>query len=330
MRAIANRPLWNGAVTAGAVAALASAAMVSAQTQSIEAERVDAYSEDGVLVTGSPPADLSVFPEGPDIDGFVSARAGNKVEVTQANGAATVVNIGEGTEIKASGGFLGLSRDRLGMAQLLNGVPVKVETVEWGGTLVASKVRLKASDLKTAQMIASGTQQRFAQQGAKIGENTLATERNEAATLVNAEAAAANAAAAEALRGRFDDIDQYNIKATTSVYFGSGQSSLSPVARNELCQAAQEASAMDNALLLVVGYTDSTGSYEVNQRLSEKRAGRVVNHLQQQCGWKPWRMLAPSGFADADPTADNSTREGRAQNRRVAVNVLVSKSVEGQ
>ena len=323
MRAIEKRPLWNGVIASSALAVLASAATVSAQSQPIAVEPVQAYSEDGVLVTGSPPADLSTFPEGPEIEGFVSARAGNRVEVTQANGSSTMITIGEGTEIKASGGFLGLSRDQLGLAQLLNGIPVKVETVEWGGSLVASKVRLKASDLKTAQMIASGTQQRFAQQGAKIGANTEATVRNEAATIANAQAT-------EALRGRFGDIDRYNVKGTTNVYFGSGQASLSPVARAELCQAAQAADAMDNALLLVVGYTDSTGSYEVNQRLSEKRAGRVVNYLQQQCGWKPWRMLAPSGFADADPTADNSTREGRAQNRRVAVNVLVSKSVEGE
>jgi flagellar motor protein MotB len=40
-------------------------------------------------------------------------------------------------------------------------------------------------------------------------------------------------------------------------------------------------------------------------------------------------MLTPTGMATADPLADNSTPEGRAQNRRVAVNVLVSKAVEG-
>jgi len=68
----------------------------------------------------------------------------------------------------------------------------------------------------------------------------------------------------------------------------------------------------------------------VNQRLSERRAGRVVNHLQQSCGWKPWRMLAPTGMATADPLADNSTAEGRAQNRRVSVNILVSKSIDEQ
>lgn len=316
MRAIFPSTLSNRAKTLVAVTALTSATIVAAQSQPIPVQPVEAYNSDGVLVTGSPPADLTGFPEGPDLEGFVSARAGNKVEVTQADGTSSMVTIGEGTEIKASGGFLGLSKDQLGFAQLLNGVPVKVETVEWGGSLVASKVRVKARDLKTAQMIQTGTSQKFAQQGAKIGENTEATRRN--------------AAAAEALRGRFGDIDKYNVKGTTNVYFDSGKYSLSSAARRELCQAAQTADASENALLLVVGYTDSTGSYDVNQALSEKRAGRVVNYLQQQCGWKPWRMLAPSGFADSDPTADNSTREGRAQNRRVAVNVLVSKSVDGQ
>src|SRR3546814_12339465 len=86
---------------------------------------------------------------------------------------------------------------------------------------------------------------------------------------------------------------------------------------------------MSNALLLVVGYTDSTGDDEFNQELSEKRAGRVVNYLQQACGWKPYRMLTPTGMAEADPVASNDTIEGKAQNRRVAVNTLVSKGLDG-
>jgi outer membrane protein OmpA-like peptidoglycan-associated protein len=40
-------------------------------------------------------------------------------------------------------------------------------------------------------------------------------------------------------------------------------------------------------------------------------------------------MLTPTGMAEADPAADNTTEEGKAQNRRVAVNILVSKAVDG-
>ena len=63
--------------------------------------------------------------------------------------------------------------------------------------------------------------------------------------------------------------------------------------------------------------------------LSEKRAGSVINYLQQACRWKPYRMLTPTGMAKSDPAASNDTEEGKALNRRVSVNVLVSKALDG-
>ena len=157
-------------------------------------------------------------------------------------------------------------------------------------------------------MIRSGTAQRFEEHDVAIAENEAATD---------------------ALRSRVADIDQYNIRGTTNVYFDTGKWTLSDNAENELCAAAAEAKAMDNALLLVVGYTDAVGDEEYNQALSERRSGRVVNYLQQKCGWAPYRMLTPTGMSEADPAADNTTPQGRAQNRRVAVNILVSKAVDG-
>jgi hypothetical protein len=50
------------------------------------------------------------------------------------------------------------------------------------------------------------------------------------------------------------DIDKYNLKDTTNVYFDTGKWQLSPKAQSDLCAAATEANAMDNALLLVVGF----------------------------------------------------------------------------
>jgi outer membrane protein OmpA-like peptidoglycan-associated protein len=252
-------------------------------------------------VTDTSAPDPATMTKGPDIEGIISARSGARMQVTTQDGTKSVVTINDATKIKASSGFLSLSRSKLPATSLLNGLPVSIKTLQGGGTLVATQVDLKGKDLKTATMIHNGTDQRFAEQ----------------------------TAATESLRGRMGDIDKYNVKSTTNVNFDTGKAVLSEQAKADLCSAATTAESMDNALLLVVGYTDSTGSEDLNQQLSEKRAARVVNYLQQVCHWKPYRMLTPTGMAEADPAASNDTEEGKAQNRRVAVNVLVSKGLDG-
>ena len=274
---------------------------VSASVYAQEQRELPAQPESGTVVTGIPPADLSELPEGPEIKGYISARKDDRLQVTGADGTKTVLSLSESTHVRSSSGLFGLDRTKLATDQLLNGLPVTAKTVQWGGGLVASSIKLQNKDLRTANMIRSGTEQGFAEQ----------------------------TAATEALRRRVADIDQYNVKGTTNVYFDTGKWSLTQAAQADLCAAASQANATENALILVVGYTDSVGDYDYNQELSEKRASKVVNHLQQACGWKPYRMLTPTGMAEADPTADNNTEEGKAQNRRVAINILVSKSVDG-
>ncbi|HZF45820.1 MAG TPA: OmpA family protein [Sphingomonadaceae bacterium] len=254
-----------------------------------------------INVYGDRIPDASEMTAGPEIAGIISARSDDRIQVTTADGNRTILAINGDTKIRSSGGFLGLDRNKLAADSLLNGLPVSIDTLQWDGGLLATKIDLKSKDLKTASMIYNGTDQRFAEQ----------------------------TAATEALRGRMGDIDQYNVKGTTNVNFDTGKAVLSAQAKNDLCSTAAAAESMDNALLLVVGYTDATGSDEINQVLSEKRAGSVVNYLQQACGWKPYRMLTPTGMSKADPVAPNDTPEGKAQNRRVAVNILVSKGLDG-
>ena len=261
-----------------------------------------------ITVTGQLPTDLKGLPKGPEVQGIISARKGAQMQVTTADGSSAAILVSQATDIRSSGGFLGLDKNKLGADSLLNGLPVTVKTVQWSGGLVATQVRLSNKNLATASMIRNGTAQRF-------GEHDTAIAHNAAAT--------------EALRGRVGDIDKYNVKGTTNIYFDTGKWALSRDEEQQLCAAAEQAKAMDNALLLVVGYTDAVGGEDYNQVLSERRAAKVVNYLQQKCGWAPYRMLTPTGMAEADPAADNTTAEGKAQNRRVAVNILVSKAVEG-
>lgn len=304
---------------AGALVLLSALALpVSGPLAAQNQQAPDQQAQEGkVLATvyGSLPSDLSALPQGPEIKGFISARNGRRMQVTGEDGNRHYITVTDATQIKSRGGFLGLSSNKLAMDALTNGLPVTVQTVQWGEGLLASRIKFRNKDQRTASMIRNGTAQKFAQHDQEIGQNKGEIEKNRAA--------------AEALRGRVGDIDKYNIKNTTNVYFDTGKWKIKPSDERALCEVAQEAEAMNNALLLVVGYTDSVGSQEYNQVLSERRAGRVVNYLQQACGWKPWRMLTPTGMAEADPAADNSTAYGKAQNRRVSVNILVSKGLDG-
>lgn len=253
-----------------------------------------------IIVEGELLPDTTAMTNGSELKGVITARSGDKIKVTTADGTSTVVFVNETTKIKAGSGLFG-GGPKLGTEALLNGLPVTVKTMHAGSVLLASEVKFKSGDFKTANMIRNGTAQSFAEQ----------------------------TAATQALRGRMGDIDKYNIKSTTNVYFDTGKATLSPQAKSELCNATASAEGIDNALMLVVGYTDSVGSEEYNQMLSERRAASVINYLQQVCRWKPYRMLTPTGMAEADPLADNNTEEGKAQNRRVSVNVLVSKGLDG-
>lgn len=294
MRVISKRPAVRFLI---AVLAVPAAGSLSAQQPD---------QPDPSIIVNGVPAEAPVMTAGPDIKGVISARNGDKMKITTADGASTVVAVNDATRIRAGGGLFGGNRSKLAADSLINGLPVAIKTLQPrdgqpGDGLVARQISFRDKDLKTANMIRNATAQRFDEQ----------------------------AAATEALRGRMGDIDKYNIKSTTNVHFDTGKAVLSAQDKADLCATATSAQGTENALLLVVGYTDSTGSDDFNQQLSEKRAGRVINYLQQACGWKPYRMLTPTGMAKADPLASNDTPEGKAQNRRVAVNVLVSKSVDG-
>jgi OmpA-OmpF porin, OOP family len=272
-----------------------------ATEQEVQEEEEQAKPQADPIVVQGANIDPSTMTKGPEIKGIISARSGDKIKVTGEDGSSSVIVVTDATRIKNSRGIFSSSKNKLAPGALLNGLPVTVKTMQSGSELVASQISLRNKDFKTATMIRTGTAQQFEEQ----------------------------TAATQALRGRMGDIDKYDIKNTVNVNFDTGKAILSQQAKQELCATATTAEGVDNALMLVVGYTDSTGSEEFNQRLSEKRASAVINYLQQACKWKPYRMLTPTGMAEADPMASNDTVEGKAQNRRVSVNILVSKAVSG-
>jgi outer membrane protein OmpA-like peptidoglycan-associated protein len=106
----------------------------------------------------------------------------------------------------------------------------------------------------------------------------------------------------------------------SDVLFDTGKYTLKPTTQISLAKVAGILQAYPGLKVQVEGYTDSVGSDDYNQKLSENRAGAVKDFLVSQ-GVSQGNITS-QGFGKADPVADNGTASGRAQNRRV--NMVVS------
>jgi outer membrane protein OmpA-like peptidoglycan-associated protein len=109
------------------------------------------------------------------------------------------------------------------------------------------------------------------------------------------------------------------------VLFDTGKFNLRPIAREKLARLAGIVLAHPGLNLDIEGHTDSTGSDELNQKLSDQRAESVRKYLIEQ-GLTETSLIAV-GFGKSMPVADNSTAAGRQQNRRVEI--IVSGEVIG-
>lgn len=109
----------------------------------------------------------------------------------------------------------------------------------------------------------------------------------------------------------------------SGILFGFDSSELRPEAQTNLAALANSLNDLEeDAVLMVAGHTDATGSDSYNQALSERRAAAAANYLAQS-GMNP-AQLQTLGLGESEPVADNSTDAGQAQNRRVEVAIYAS------
>ena len=111
----------------------------------------------------------------------------------------------------------------------------------------------------------------------------------------------------------------------SDVLFDTGKYTLRPLAREKLAKISGIVLAYPDLKLAIEGNTDSVGSDDMNQTLSERRASAVLNYLAQEN--IPAASMTSQGFGKTQPVASNDTAEGRQQNRRVEL--IVSGDVIG-
>jgi OmpA-OmpF porin, OOP family len=119
------------------------------------------------------------------------------------------------------------------------------------------------------------------------------------------------------------------VKAENAVKFETGSSTIRPEYEEELKTLAMTATSMKGYIIEVSGYADSTDNAAMNTKLSEDRAKAVVIFLMQQCGVPVRHIVAPGAMGEFGPAASNESAEGRADNRRVEIKVLVNKGIAG-
>lgn len=113
--------------------------------------------------------------------------------------------------------------------------------------------------------------------------------------------------------------DKIVITMSDAILFGTNSTVLAQNSQTTLKQIATVMNKYPDTTIIVKGHTDSTGSEEYNQKLSENRANVVKNFLIGE-GVAPARITA-IGFGKSVPVADNGTEAGRSQNRRVEIEV---------
>ncbi len=121
---------------------------------------------------------------------------------------------------------------------------------------------------------------------------------------------------------RVDGTNKYKLAKSDVVLFRLNQWSLQDDAKTQLAGFCQSATGIDRYTVEVQGFTDKTGSPEANEILSERRAQEVARYLANGCKI-PLRNMTMLGSGYADPVADDKTRDGRKQNRRVEVRLFV-------
>ncbi len=122
--------------------------------------------------------------------------------------------------------------------------------------------------------------------------------------------------------------DKLYVALPSGILFDVNKDAVKPEAKTSLAKAAEILVKYPDTYITVEGHTDSTGSAQLNQDLSERRALHVRDVLSQD--GVPVERLSVKGYGASDPIADNATAEGRQANRRVQLEIRPNEKLQAQ
>jgi len=271
------------------------------------------------------------------IKGVVVSKDDNSFTVRDAVGVDTTVVIAPNTSIKTKGGFFG-GGDSIATNEIVRGLNLEVEgRGDTSGALAAAKIRFGKDDLRVAQSIESRvapaedrltqTEQNAERISGQIDELMAISNAARGGAKAAQDSADAAIAGVNATNQRISSLDDYVVQSTATVNFRVASAILSPEAKMSLDEVAQTAMTMKGYTIEITGFASAEGSAKQNKILSQRRAQAVIDYLVETHNVPLRRIGTSYGFGTLQPVADNTTREGREQNRRVEVKLLASRGL---
>lgn len=279
------------------------------------------------------------------ITGVVVRRDADTFTVRDINDADTVVRLTNETSVTERKSNPFRRAKNYATTNIVRGLNVEVEgRGDESGQLVANKVKFSDTEYRVARSIESRVnpvESRVGTAENRIGQveqnaQRLSGQLDELAAVANTARGGARAAqetADAAIAGvgatneRISALDDYTVQQVTTVNFKLGSAVLSPEAKAQLDTMAQQITSAKNYMVEITGFADATGSMDLNRRLSQRRADAVVRYMAENHNVPLRRMITPFGYGEMQAVADNTTRDGRAQNRRVEVKMLVNRGL---
>ena len=285
-----------------------------------------------------------------NIEGVILSADDEILTVRTFGNATYRVFVSSSTELKERrSNFLREAR-RYSLVDLVPGLQVEARGLGMNsGILAAGEIRFRhddhivaqamntrvvpvENDLRNTQVRLGETERNADRLSGQIMELSAITDtvRNDAkAAQTTADTAVALAdsahAGVRAANERIAMIDDFEIKASTTVHFRVGSAALAAEYRAELDEFAYQIMNEKGYIIEIAGFASSDGDAAANRRLSQQRADAVIQYLAENYMIPMRRFTAPMGYGVSNPVGDNNTRAGREENRRVEVRLLVNK-----
>jgi OmpA-OmpF porin, OOP family len=279
--------------------------------------------------------------------GIVIKREPDSFTMSETTGGpTTTVLLTEKTEVKSHKKGVFRGSKEYAASYILRGLRLEVDgTRNADGQIVADKIRFDEQDLRTAQAlkatldpVEAEAQENLKKQQAEnerlagqIEENRALTAQAQASAEAAAEAARKAQSTADVANNRINGLGDFDPIKTITVYFKTGSDALTPEAKTEIDNAAAWVKTQDRRgwVMAVIGYADTTGNSARNIDLSERRANAVIYYIVSKYKMPLNRLVQPFGYGELEPVGENTTKEGRAKNRRVEIRLMVNKGIAG-